>query len=484
MRKLSTLFLSSLLMISHQQLSFAEDVLKPILTQNVDSLRSPLKFTPTGDFWQQAKSLIQEQIYFVNRTETGLALTLDSKRIESSLAQLFFYEGKLERFLNSQYNNPNILCSSINNNLSVTNTNLSQEQAQVYCALLATSKQLPILKKALENRLARATDVTPINPLFSNNKTVTIPQLPEEDITVLFGRTKTAIANYKPVIKPAFAPSETTIITIKSLRDLLTKAINYFPEQTQAKFIYPNQDTLIVEKNTFNPYPQEITQYASFLAQPQTGITVFLPKEVYKSYLDDQKNRYIPKITELYPFPALNHKNGFTSRLAVRINQGNFQIVTEDLDYGLIGDLGDIPLENLEVKKHILGSNLSYIFNYNPPNTLESLQLQRRKLLTGKIDDVNYKENGFMQAPVQLNHTYVVRLIQFKLPEVIKNGGVVKRSDRGKIDQLLHIESSDILVAFRPVYQRSNGGYTVLWKILGKFANPQISDLEKYLYLE
>jgi hypothetical protein len=39
-------------------------------------------------------------------------------------------------------------------------------------------------------------------------------------------------------------------------------------------------------------------------------------------------------------------------------------------------------------------------------------------------------------------------------------------------------------VAFRPVNRRPDGSYTVLWRVLNQFPDPQIEDLEKYVNLQ
>lgn len=43
------------------------------------------------------------------------------------------------------------------------------------------------------------------------------------------------------------------------------------------------------------------------------------------------------------------------------------------------------------------------------------------------------------------------------------------------------MHARDIILAFRPVRQRSDGSYTVLWKVLNQLKEPQIEDLEEYL---
>jgi hypothetical protein len=65
-----------------------------------------------------------------------------------------------------------------------------------------------------------------------------------------------------------------------------------------------------------------------------------------------------------------------------------------------------------------------FFLNYSPPNQLEALQIDRRRLLIGKEG------------------------------------------------------------AFQPVKQRFDGSYTVIWRLLNQFPDPKITDLEEYVYLE
>ncbi len=479
--RLSNLIIMALIGVSYPQITLAQET-------PINKLK-PLNFTPKGDFWHQAKNLVQEQIYIVNRVENALSITIDSQTIDATIGQIFLHQGKVERFLINNYANPNFICNQLSEKTpSVSNINLTSEQQQIYCNLHSSLKQLPQLKTALERRLNRANNLSSNNPLFSQNNsssrnrtkiTETLPDVPDEKIFIL-NKPKSAIADYNPPLKPAFKPSDQTLNTIKYLRELLVKSVKGFPDKIQ--FIDPEKDELIIERNIFTPLPKESEIYAEFLAQPNTGMTVLLSKEVYQTY--DTENRLI-SLTQLYPYTALEtNTNGLTPRLTININQDKFEIVQPGLDYGIIADLGDISLEKIDARKTILGSNFEYLITYTPPNKLQDVQREKRKLTTGKLGKYPVNELGFTQAKIELNRTYVVRLIQYQLPEIMKNGGIIRRSDRFSIDKLLEMKSSDILVAFRPVRKRSNGSYTVLWKVLGKFADPQIEDLEKYIKLE
>ena len=44
--------------------------------------------------------------------------------------------------------------------------------------------------------------------------------------------------------------------------------------------------------------------------------------------------------------------------------------------------------------------------------------------------------------------------------------------------------AKDLLVVFRPVKSRENGTYTVLWRVLGEFPEPNVTDLDRYANYE
>jgi hypothetical protein len=193
-----------------------------------------------------------------------------------------------------------------------------------------------------------------------------------------------------------------------------------------------------------------------------------------------------PSVAERYPFPLLAEGNGeFTPRLTLQAVNNNFQLAPEGINYGFMVDLGDVPLEKLDTSLKAVSPNIREFFlNYQPPRQLDALQVERRRFLTGKLENFNQSEKILGQLPAVVNHTYLVRSLQFQLPEIIVNGRPVSGRERRYLDQLLKIQSSDIIVAFRPVRRRSDGSYTILWRVVNQLSDPQINDLEEYVKLQ
>ncbi len=125
-----------------------------------------------------------------------------------------------------------------------------------------------------------------------------------------------------------------------------------------------------------------------------------------------------------------------------------------------------------------------FFFSYAPPSRIEELQVDRRRFLTGKLD--NFAPEGLRSrgVPLVLNQTYLVRLVQFQLPAPLVNREVIPRRDRRYLDQILQTSSSDIVVALQPIERNNDGSYTMIWQLINQFPSPQVLDLANYLDLE
>ncbi len=162
-------------------------------------------------------------------------------------------------------------------------------------------------------------------------------------------------------------------------------------------------------------------------------------------------------------------KDGFNPSLALQMRGERFQLVDQGMDYSFMVEVGDVPLDKLDGRLQAVASpTREFLLNYQPPKQLDALQVEKRRFLTGK--DQNWQQNTviFAHAPAKLNHSYLVRSLQFQLPKTMLNGQPISPN------QLQQIPSSDIILAFRPVRRRADGSYTVLWRILNEFPAPQI----------
>lgn len=520
MRYLLLIFVSSLLsLVSGQAIAQAESQRLGV------SRQIPSSSASDQSFWPQAQRLVQTQINLINRIERASA-SPEPYPAFAAEGQILLHQGEVDRFLKSQYPNPALLCTRTNG-VTPAGSNLTLEQAQVYCALYASTQQLLPLRPVLERRQSILAP-TRGNPLAIGQPSiltvppqrlaVPVPRFPAPEPPVVGVAAKTPISGYQPPIQPAIAPSQQTVTTLQTAKKFLGQAVAAFPPS--ARFTDIAETYQLNERNTYALYRQEPSLYTEFLSQPNTGIARVLPSEAYRQQLNPLGNRLSPSVAERFPFPALLRGVGggsdeestpssvrigpgdeFTPRFAVRMEGSNFEIAQQGLDYGFMVDLGEVPLENLDptLKKvrALSPQTRQFFLNYRPPNQLASIQVDRQRFITGKLGQVAFSEPVQQtraiassidrlspNAPAMLNHTYLMRLVQFQVPEVVQTGGTVSREQRRYLDQILELPSSDVLVAFRPVSRRADGSYTVLWQVLTQFPDPQIEDVEKYIKLQ
>lgn len=455
------------------------------------------------DFWPPAQELVQEQIYLITRIERAI-LSPDPNQVSAVRGQLFLHTSSVDRLLKDYYQFPNVLCAptatATFDDLPAVGS-LSAEQVRVYCFLYSSTQKLDSLRPLLDRRLVmldrvgefgeRRSDPTSGIPIVRGDISVPttprlspLPDLPPAEPT-LIGRTgKEALADYVPPFPPAIAPPVQANTPLLAAKTLLAQAQRIFPRGTE--FIVPDEVSLIDGNNPYALYRAELEPYTEFLALPNTGIARILNAEFYRQDRDKLRNRLLPTIAENFSFPPLFKPfDGFTPQLEIQIADGNFQIVQRELNYGFMVDLGDIPLENIDSSlTDVSVPTQQFFLTYRPPNELDALQADRRRFISGKQQNFGVPQSIFAEAPVVLNHTYLVRSLQFQLPEILLTGDRISRSQRRNLNALLQTPSIDLLIAFRPVYRRQDGTYTVLWRVIKQFPDPQIQGLEKYVDLE
>ena len=349
------------------------------------------------------------------------------------------------------------------------------------------------------------------------------PELPPEEPPVIGRRVKSLLAGYRPPPQPAIAPPEKPTALIQSSQALLAQAKQAFP--SWAEFVDPKQLARFQDNYAYALRPYDTQRHSQFLQQPRTGAARLLPANVYRIPVNKLHNRLAPTVLERHPFATLpslpkrpsqlpdslqnrlappavqrypfapfpKRTETFKPSLALQLEDDQFQIARLGLDYGFIADLGDIPLEKLDERLGLTRKSRfkpapiaskeirQFFLDYQPPDELEAIQVDRRRFLSGKVAQLGLSEPLFSQAPVVIDRTYLVRSIQFNLPDAIASNQLLPKNDRRYIDLIIEMQSSDMLVAFRPVSRRADGSYTVLWKVLKQFPDPPIQDLERYL---
>jgi hypothetical protein len=459
---------------------------------------------PTEKFYTNIASLVQEQINLIARIEKAIAQP-DANQLRAVRGQLIVQQVAIESSLKDYNRNQQAACkASLNSSVGVVpGLPLREPKAQIYCSLYASSLELgklaPVLDRLLSRRgeLALVRDLPLVSGERQSHPVLSIapvqhpnlgklatpfatlePNLPQHSYPIIGRIAKKPLADYVSPKQPAIAPPIEALGIIQTANELLALAISKFP--TGSKFQDPSETTIALDRFAYNIDPQEQQTYVKFLTVPSTGIFRVLPYSAYHRPLNTQQNRLQKSVSERYPFPGLGvARGGFTPSLPLQIVGENFQLVPSGVDYSFMMDLGNVPIEKLDAKLgNVSHQTREFFLQYQPPKQLGALQEERRRFLTGKAQTQSLI---FALAKAELNHTYLVRSLQFQLPEIISTQSPISRSERTQIDQMLKMESSDIILAFRPVRRRSDGSYTILWRVLNQLPNPKIEDLEAYI---
>lgn len=452
------------------------------------------------DFWRQMEDLVQAQVSLIDRL-TIVLTTASAEQLDQAQLQLLQNDTRVNNFLRAENRDPQAICQGTGNTTANSNNNFSNQQQQVYCTLHSSQQRLLTLMPVLNRRLGlmRLSN----NPLGNGNIPVNDPRftvpsatfsqpnararLPEFGSVIIGSPAKPAIADFRPPLLPAIAPAAEIQQIAQTVRQELIATAAAFPVN-----IIFTADTNPQGGTQEALLPADFSRYQAFLQQPNTGITRILPATLRPQRLNQIQSRLQPTIAQESPFTSVITVNNSPTpaRLSLEVDSnGNLQIAQPGLDYGFIWNLGAVDLRDLEQARRnetSLSSRPEYrfFFSYAPPSRLEELQVDRRRFLTGKLDNFAPDSLRSQGVPLVLNQTYLVRLVQFQLPAPLINREVIPRRDRRYLDQILQTSSSDIVVALQPIELNNDGSYTMIWQLVNQFPNPQVLDLASYLNLE
>ena len=473
-----------------------------------------------ADFWPQAAELVRQQHYWAYQAEQSLA-GVDPNAVRVARGRIVANAVAVEQFLKRQYPFPNILCGTFDASVTpnamtaqsladlqrqaVENASLSSAQTQAYCQLRTVTQRLESVVPILERRVLMLSDVAEVRP-------VTLPSEPYREATlgipverrflsqpatprfaqepamaqvmspVLDGPQKDAIANYEPPMQPAVAPPRQATVTLQAVQQQLQAIQALFPPTFA--FTDPALGSQIDERNAYEMHPREVEYYSAFVTGPGRGMTRILTADAHHRPANVIRNRAIPSVLERYPFDVLtltpdsSQPDAFVPRLALQVKDDTIQVFPNGLDYGFMADLGDVPLEQVTLQSSVVPE---FFVTYRPPTQLAALQTDQRQFLVGRQTDAPGEQTLQSQLPLRLNHTYVARLVQYELPEAIASQRRITPQERARLNQVLAMNSADVLVAFRAVNRRSDGSYTVLWQVLQEFPDPVVQDLDDYV---
>ncbi len=423
--------------------------------------------TPSADsFWYNSVDLLQQQIDLLDDVEQSLYSTRRSD-VQHSYRKLFNYIGKLDPYLD-QY--------GVFSRKTCTDQPLTGNQLAVYCALFNSRATIFELRAIAEQRQAQLSTgeesllfVNGGDPFFSAETTPQEAWQSEETLAIAAPDATKPAQNQGEIHRPAIAPLPQTAVAIEAQRNNLLALQNQLPTgfSIEHKNIYATTTT----RYSYVPTAQERELYQAFLAQPQTGLSRLMPRAAYEEthIISSLK----PSLLEQFPFPELGETSPFPN-LPLIFEDATLKFVPEGLNIGLIADLGEITARDLQKL-----SPAHPLSRYQSPTTFVGLQQEQRRLLFQKDSTIE----TFSTAPLQLDHTYLVRLVQYDFAPEILEGKALPRYRLAERALLAKPASYELLVAVTPVKTWLDGSYTLLWQVLEQQPAPTLTDLADHIHV-
>jgi hypothetical protein len=193
-----------------------------------------------------------------------------------------------------------------------------------------------------------------------------------------------------------------------------------------------------LEKVFLSPSEEDRNTYAEFLHTPDTGLIRLLPRETYDDNAGNDRKRIVTRGGgAYYSFTRLTHEYGYGSD--IELSRDNLSTGFAGADYGLLTNLGDVPLTSVSVETPAV----QIFAAYNPPTEEPKVRLEQQRFSMGAdLQGITVSRH----LPLKLNSTYLLRSIC--------------------------IDETDVLVAFRIVRIDSDKSAILLWKMLKKNPKP------------
>ena len=204
---------------------------------------------------------------------------------------------------------------------------------------------------------------------------------------------------------------EDMVSDIRSLREALTAK--------EAKFLAPSAE--------------DIAKYAEFLKQPDTGICRLMPRGLYEKVLTIREGGAYYSFTK--------RSNDYNDEPQIGLEGHYLRTGFYGADYGYMAALGDLPMEAVTVETPAI----AFLASLVTPSDEPGARAEQRQANSGLVESGLSFSNHLQ---VQLNATYVLRAVGYR--------------------------EYDVIAAFRPVREDSDGSLIILWKVLQNFPVPQL----------
>jgi hypothetical protein len=181
------------------------------------------------------------------------------------------------------------------------------------------------------------------------------------------------------------------------------------------------------------PSAEDMTSFADFLRQPNTGLARLMPRETYDHAL------LIRGGGAFFSFTERSNEYGNASDLG--LEQNSLGVGFAGANFGFLTSLGSVPVGS--VTEDLPG--VRFLADFVTPTTEPEAREQQRRTGTGfDLDGFTYRS----WLPVSLNTTFALRSVNY--------------------------DSSDVLVVFNVSRKDSDGSLILAWKLLRKFSTPQL----------
>ena len=199
----------------------------------------------------------------------------------------------------------------------------------------------------------------------------------------------------------------------------------------------------VLKKGLLAPSVNDREALKGFLRGSNTGLIRLLPREFYDSEIYHvEKKLNIRGGGAYYSFVHLTHAFGYGSD--IELDHNKLSVGFAGADYGMLTNLGDVPLEQIT----LADPRTKSIAAYRPARSESEAHAERHQLLNPRegmtFDGFHYQRS----VAVKENSTYLLRSIGYR--------------------------TSDVLVAFRLVRQDPDGSVIIAWKLLKRYHTPEL----------
>jgi hypothetical protein len=211
-------------------------------------------------------------------------------------------------------------------------------------------------------------------------------------------------------------------------------------KELEAKHAEIQAELKKIELLLLEPSEEDGVANFDFLQKPDTGLVRLLPREIYDSPDHAEKRLTIHGGGSYYSFTRLTHEYGWGTQIG--LEQGELTTSFAGADFGMLANLGDVPIESLNLEHPIVKS----LAAYTPPSEEANARTEYIRLSTGEsVNGTVYKT----RLPAVVNSSYILRGI--------------------------HYSDSDVLIVFRVTSKDTDGSTIIVWKLLKKYPKPELA---------